>query len=219
MFQRPLLMSNCSGTMKTIPYGVLLLTAAIHLTETYAAHDLPAALAAVAHGQRLAATGAGDSSAPWVSADGRYVVFSSLAPNLVTNDPNGGLDVFRFDRSTKALQLVSIERTGQGAGNGRSTCLGISSDANRILFQSEATNLVANDTNGLSDVFVRDLSNGDTRLVSLDNAGLPAGPFLNSSLSSDGTLLLFEAMPRAWTTMVMVPRRRSKSATVVFMPL
>jgi len=127
--------------------------------------------------------GNGNSTAPWISADGRFVVFSSSANNLVTND-NGlfGLDVFLRDRESGETTLVSASVTGK-SGNGSST-LGQASAAGRyVVFESEATDLVAGDTNGVSDVFVRDLLTETTALVSVATNG-----FAGNGISSEATM-------------------------------
>lgn len=91
-----------------------------------------------------------------VSADGRYVAFTSTATNLVRGDTDHTDDVFRHDRRTGATTLVSVAADGGPADRG-STFGMISPDGRRIAFASWAGNLVPGDTNGLGDVFVRTL--------------------------------------------------------------
>ena len=114
------------------------------------------------------------SHSPAISADGRYVAFWSYASNLVAGDTNGFSDVFVRDIQNGTTELVSVDSTGaQGNGNcgGFSLDVSISSDGRFVAFQSVATNLVAGDTNGFSDVFVRDRLNHTTELVSVDSTG------------------------------------------------
>lgn len=101
-----------------------------------------------------------DSSRPAISADGRYVVFHSLADNLVPGDTNGeaekfqGSDVFVHDMHTGATRRVSVANDGSQA-NGGSQRASISGDGGQVAFDSVASNLVAGDTKGTVDVFVR----------------------------------------------------------------
>jgi Tol biopolymer transport system component len=109
----------------------------------------------------------GRSISPSVSADGRYVAFTSDASNLVLlSDFNSTSDVYRRDMQTGATILVSAQ-TNSTSGNLRSGTPKISGDGRYVAFVSSATNLVSNsDTNGALDVFVRDCQSGTTTLVS-----------------------------------------------------
>ncbi len=185
--------------MKTVFHICLLLgLPTLHFCG-YCSTNTPAQLALRLPTDSIPATGSGESSAPFVAADGSRVVFTSAAANLVTNDFNGGLDVFAFDRSTGQLSLVSVNEAGTGAGNGRSFALDLSADERFVLFESDASDLVVNDTNGVADLFIRDLVQGQTSLV-VDTNGVPAGPFYHASLSPDGRYLLFESFPRGLVT-------------------
>lgn len=101
--------------------------------------------------------GNADSGFAAISGDGRYVAFQSQADNMVPNDTNGKDDVFVHDQETGKTTLVSVAADG-AQGNDNSYGAAISANGQHISFYSYATNLVAGDTNGLSDVFVR--SNG-----------------------------------------------------------
>jgi hypothetical protein len=90
-----------------------------------------------------------------VSSDGRYIGFVSLATNLVPNDTNGVQDVFVYDRLTSHTERISEDSSGI-EGNGESSRPGLSSDGRYVVFQSDASNLVAGDTNGAIDIFLRD---------------------------------------------------------------
>jgi Tol biopolymer transport system component len=105
-----------------------------------------------------------------ISDDGRYVAFQSVASNLVLGDTNGASDVFVHDNSTGTTTRVSVNALGV-QGNGNSYWAGISADGTKVAFASEATNLVASDTNGYSDVFVKNLSTGAVTLVSVSSLG------------------------------------------------
>jgi Ca2+-binding RTX toxin-like protein len=94
----------------------------------------------------------GDSYDAQLSADGRYVVFSSRASNLVENDTNGKSDIFRKDLTTGEIVRISVSTDGSVSNNDSSSAR-ISADGKFVVFQSRASNLTANDTNGASDVF------------------------------------------------------------------
>src|SRR5690242_12285413 len=126
----------------------------------------PAAWAAQGSTLRVSvAAGGGDTNAnsnwPSASADGRYVAFSSWADNLVPNDTNDNPDIFVRDLQTGTTRLVSVASDGTQA-NGPSFTPSISADGDVIAFRSDATNLVSNDTEGRTDVFVHTMSTGQT---------------------------------------------------------
>jgi Tol biopolymer transport system component len=116
----------------------------------------------------------GDLGAYSISADGRYIVFSSDASDLVPNDANGQTDVFVRDMATGVTRLVSATPTGV-SGNSTSWGGSISGNGRYVLFTSHASDLILNDTNGAADVFVRDLQTDTTRLVSRDRTNATGG--------------------------------------------
>jgi hypothetical protein len=125
----------------------------------------------------------GWSLTPSISADGRYVAFVSQASNLVPGDANGRRDVFRHDVDTGTTVLVSQAPSGPLADN-HSTAPSISSDGQQVAFASVAGNLVQDDSNGVSDVFLRDIALGTLRRVSVASTGAQAdGPSWEPSLS------------------------------------
>ncbi len=114
----------------------------------------------------------GDSSYASISGDGRYVAFYSHASNLVANDGNRKTDVFVRDRAARTTVRASVGSAGGEANGGSLTTLSaLSADGQCVVFWSAATNLVSGDTNGTSDVFVRDLVAGTTERVNLTAAG------------------------------------------------
>src|SRR5438477_5353970 len=137
--------------------------------------------------------GNGHSISPVISADGRFVAFESAASNLVADDANNVSDIFLRDLLTNTTTLVSVNRAGTGPGNGASTSPLISADGRYVAFVSVATDLVDNDTNAATDVFVRDLQNGTTTLVSLRADGLTGGNGDSDSpaMTPDGRWLAF----------------------------
>ena len=140
--------------------------------------------------------GDSDSFPAAISADGRFVAFSSFASNLVTGDTNGIPDIFVHDRQTGATERVSIDSSGGQAqgGSGYGYPSAISSDGQVIAFLSDATNLVPGDTNGVTDVFVHDRGSGLTERVNVDSAGIQADDASNDlALSGDGRVVAFHS--------------------------
>ncbi len=114
--------------------------------------------------------GNGDSLPVDLSTNGRYAVFESSASDLVPGDTNGATDVFVRDLAAGATLLVSVSTNG-GVGNGASRTSAMTPDGRYVAFVSAASNLVAGDTNGIPDVFVRDLQTGVTTLASIGRKG------------------------------------------------
>jgi len=115
------------------------------------------------------------SGSPSITPDGRYVAFSSCAANLVPGDLNLAGDVFLRDVRAGTTELVSLSTSGkQGLApplsHGSSTP-SISDDGRLVTFSSAASDLVPGDTNGISDIFVRDRKARTLRLVSLSSSG------------------------------------------------
>ncbi len=142
----------------------------------------------------------GSSQAPAMTPDGVRVTFYSTATNLVTGDTNTSSDVFLKNLSSQAITRVSVNSTGaQATGpsgwNGTQIVpASISSDGLVVAFCSTATNLVGGDTNGASDVFVRDLSASSTTRVSISSAGVQAmGQARWCALSADGMFVTFSS--------------------------
>ncbi len=135
----------------------------------------------------------GDSVVPWLSPDGRFVVFSSAASDLVTNDNAWlSLDVFLHDRVGNATTLISANQFQTGGGNDHSEGICVSTNGRYVLFESDASDLVAGDTNELADVFVRDVQTETTTLVSVAAAGGAANNRSESAaLTPDGRYVAF----------------------------
>jgi Tol biopolymer transport system component len=136
-----------------------------------------------------------DSSVdPSISADGQIVAFYSPASNLVAGDTNGADDAFVHDRATGITERVSVDSSGV-EGNARSFAPSISANAQIVAFHSNASNLVAGDTNGAFDVFVHDRLNGVTERVSVDSSGVEgndnSGNYGGPSISADGRIVAF----------------------------
>jgi len=137
------------------------------------------------------ASGSSDSSVHSISGDGRHVVFSSGAWDLVPNDYNGLDDVFLRDRMTGVTTRVSVAASG-GEANGISQGTAISTNGRHVAFASGATNLVAGDSNGHWDIFVRDLDANRTVRVSVATDGAQGdADSYSPSVSADGRYVAF----------------------------
>jgi Tol biopolymer transport system component len=136
-----------------------------------------------------------------VSADGRYVAFESWSSNLVPDDSNGRADVFVRDRALGTTERVSLGdddtqavSAPSRAGFSGSVDPSISADGRLVAFLSWAPNLVAGDTNGLSDIFVRDRVAGATSRVSVTRSGLQANErSFQATISPDGRFVQFKS--------------------------
>ena len=143
------------------------------------------------------AGGNGDSGLSIISPNGRFVLFASAANNLTLTNNNNSvlprhLNVFLRDRTNDTPALVSVNLAGTGGGNGDSFPTGISTNGQFALFESSASDLVANDTNNVSDIFVRDLVNGTTTLVSVSTNGASGnGVSRGSVMTPDGRYVAF----------------------------
>ncbi len=146
------------------------------------------------------AGGSGDSWGAIISPDGRFVLFASTANNLVltTNGhalPIAGaprLNVFLHDRTNNTTTLVSANLASIGGGNGDSIPTALSTNGRYACVESSASDLVSNDTNGVADVFVRDLLNNTTMLVSMaTNSGVGNGVCRGSVMTPDGRYVAF----------------------------
>jgi Tol biopolymer transport system component len=146
------------------------------------------------------ATTPGSAAAPRISADGRYVIFLSFEPDLVTGqiDPSGTWDVFLFDRDSGASTLVS--RAGASATTAadfHSSSPVISADGTRVVFYSEADNLAAGvpDRNSSEDLFAYTIASTSLAAVSHHAPDLPSiTPEADSeaaAVSGDGRWVVF----------------------------
>ncbi|MEU6712107.1 S8 family serine peptidase [Nonomuraea sp. NPDC046802] len=133
------------------------------------------------------------SLSPTVSGDGRFVGFNSGATNLVPGDTNGQTDAFVHDRQTGATERISVAHDGSQA-DGLSGSPRFSTDGRFAVFNSDATNLVPGDTNGRSDVFVRDRQTGTTTRISLARDGSQVdGNSREATISADGRYVAFQS--------------------------
>ena len=127
-----------------------------------------------------------NSFAPSISADGRFVAFTSNASNIVPGDTNNSFDIFVRDTLTNTTTCVSVDSAGN-PGNRQSGSPSISADGRFVAFTSESSNIVPGDTNISRDIFVRDTLTNTTTLVSLDSAGNQGNGYsIFPSISADG---------------------------------
>lgn len=139
------------------------------------------------------ATGITGSFYPAISADGRFIAFASNAWNLVPNDTNGSLDIFVHDQSTGETTRVSVDSAGF-QGSFFSSEPSISANGRFVAFESWASNLVANDTNGTGDVFLHDRLTGETIRTSVDSVGIEGnGSSTACAISADGNVIAYES--------------------------
>ena len=138
----------------------------------------------------------GASSEPDVSRDGRVVVFTSAASNLVPEDTNRVADVFVKDLESGAIRRLS---SGGRQANGASGSPAISPDGGWASFQSRASNLVGGDRNRTADVFLAEISTGEVQRVSVSSSGRQqnrsvVAPFTQiSDVSEDGRFVAFDS--------------------------
>lgn len=126
-----------------------------------------------------------------ISADGRYVAFASADNNIVPGDNCIHDDIFCHDRQTGVTSLISISNTIGQTFNARYNPE-ISDDGNFIAFDSAALDLVSNDTNGFSDVYVWSRFTNTLARVSLGNGGIQGNHIsLEASISADGRFVAF----------------------------
>jgi archaellum component FlaF (FlaF/FlaG flagellin family) len=131
------------------------------------------------------------STRPALDATGNLVAFDSSATNLVPGDTNQLLDVFVHNRTTHRTQRVSVSSgEAQGAGSSNSPAVG----GRFVSFVSSAPNLVPGDTNGVEDIFVRDLAAGTTERVSVSSTGEQGNSSTTAaSISATGRYVAFSS--------------------------
>jgi Tol biopolymer transport system component len=133
---------------------------------------------------------------PSISADGRYVAFSSNAHNLVPGDGNGEADAFVHDRQTGITERISVDSSGVEGNGGSSeySKASFSADSRFVAFDSEADNLVSGDLNSHGDIFTHDRQTGATERVSVSSTGVEGNDFSYiPSVSADGRYVAFSS--------------------------
>jgi Tol biopolymer transport system component len=125
--------------------------------------------------------GSNRSDRATLSADGHFIVFDSLAPNLVTGDTNDYQDVFVRDRTTGVTTRITN-------GRGTSYAGAISADGRFVAFDSYASSLVPGDTNQSRDVFVYDQQTDTTTRITDGNDGSYV-----AGISADGRFVVLHS--------------------------
>jgi len=145
---------------------------------------------------RISDTGGGNSTVPSLSGDGRYVLFLSEARNLAANDNHAPyLNVYLHELIASDVALISVNMSGVGGGDDNASAPTISSNGQWVAFQSAASNLAVNDTNKASDIFLRDVVNGATTLITRSTNAVSSanGASTTPLLSSEGGMVIFES--------------------------
>jgi len=182
--------------LKTLLIGLVLSLFAIHPAIGKEFHLISSADGS----QQPSAGGGSDSYSPIMTPNGDHILFTSAAGNLclTTNQTAflssyaGGLNVFVRNRTNGTTTLLSVNTNGTGFGNADSIGLGISTNGQIALFESAASNLVANDTNKTKDVFIRNLVDETTVRVSVStNGGNANGVSRDAVMTPDGRYVAF----------------------------
>lgn len=127
-----------------------------------------------------------------ISANGRFVTFRSSATNLVSGDTNNRADIFVRDRQNGVTERVSISSSGAQNNYGVLYHASISGDGRYVAFDSTSSNLIADDKNGLADIFVHDRQTRVTELISVSSNGEQGNSnSVNPSISADGRYIVY----------------------------
>lgn len=163
-------------------------------TQHAIVYDRSTKLTELASATTAGEAGNSQSGPAIISADGRYVAFSSFASNLAPGDNNFRSDVFIYDLQTKTLTGVTANAQGL-IGNDSSNVLDVSEDGRFVLFSSNASNLAAGDLQySGADAFVFDSVTGQIAMVSLNDLGFSTGGVRSGKISSDGKVITFSVM-------------------------
>ncbi|OLB81512.1 MAG: hypothetical protein AUI14_03060 [Actinobacteria bacterium 13_2_20CM_2_71_6] len=156
----------------------------------------------------------GGSFGAAISSDGRYVMFTSVAPNLVPDDTNGTKDVFVHDMLTRTTTRVSVKASGAQVDED-TRAWGMSADGRFVAFQSLAK-YTSGDGNNADDGFVKDVQTGKVERVSVTGANKEiADGSREMSISADGRFLAFTGFPKNLNTQVYVRDRATKKTILV----
>ncbi len=144
----------------------------------------------------LSSAGAeGNGGSRWASinTDGRYVSFTSYATDLVPGNPFGE-QAYVYDRQTGVIEAVSLNNSGDFGTGGACSETSVNADGRFVAFQSGHTNLVAGDTNNLTDIFVYDRQTDTIEMVSVNNSGVQGNEASRyPSITPDGRYVAFDS--------------------------
>ncbi len=136
----------------------------------------------------------GQSLEPMFTADGRTLIFSSVASNLIAGDTNGSTDLFVRNLDTGVTSRINPNTTPPNIGNESTLGGDISADGRFVAFQSFSDDIVAGDTNLTSDIFVLDRVTNIYQRVSTSSNGTQAnGSSERRSISDDGRFIVFDS--------------------------
>jgi Tol biopolymer transport system component len=185
--------SRFPGRCRVRAFPVVLVVPLLLVTVLAAVAGAPDLLSRRLDAAAPPASGNDNSVSPRLTPDGRFVLFSSAANNLVAGDNSQmGLDVFRHDCASNTTVLVSVNALATGGGNDHSAFGQVSTNGRYAVFQSDATDLLPGDTNGSGDIFLRDVQLGATALVSVaTNGGWANGASAEPALTPDGRWVAF----------------------------
>jgi Tol biopolymer transport system component len=143
---------------------------------------------------KLISDAVGEESSPSINADGSVIAYASLASDLVPNDTNGVADIFVYRSATGQTERVSKSSTGVQS-NGRSAEPVVSADGAFVAYASDASNLIAGDTNGATDIFVFQLATRVTTRASRSSTNAQLnGSSIHPSISSGGRYVAFSSL-------------------------
>src|SRR5687767_8062270 len=138
----------------------------------------------------------GFSGGGQISGHGRFILFQSTAPDITSTVTGGGIvNLFLLDRVSGSVSLVSPSVNGDGGAEAACVNPSMSADGRFIVFQSAAANLVTNETDSVSDIFLRDRVAGTTVQVSARYREVPGGHRASSNpvISADGEKIVFQS--------------------------
>lgn len=134
---------------------------------------------------------------PRISDDGNVIAFISGADNLVPGDTNGRQDTFVRNITAGTTTRVSVAGNEDEGNGGTDEDCDISGDGNVVVFSSTSSNLVPGDTNGQTDIFVRDISAGTTELITITRAGVRSDDYSAfTTISQNGRYVGFKSRSR-----------------------
>ena len=182
-----------------IGYGMVFIFLGLLLFVLNRGHPVPFAIADGGRVKVVSVSPQGEignrgSNRPVISDNGRYIAFESSANNLVSGDTNGLQDIFVYDQTLNRITMISITSDGT-QGNSISSYASISGDGRFVGFISTADNLVENDNNEQSDMFIHDTLTKKTEIVSVATDGTQGNKstFNRSAISTDGRFVTFQS--------------------------
>jgi hypothetical protein len=173
---------------------LMLVTSAVLILDSSHASATVPYIAAMANLTNSGSQTSGLQGRASISQDGRYVVFGSVDSGIVANDTNGRMDVFVRDLKLGTTTRVNLSSTGAELSLGYSGFFRMSANGRFVLFDSANNNVVSGDTNSKIDIFLRDLKNNTTEMVSLTSSGgLPNDASSGADISADGRYVAFKS--------------------------